>query len=108
MWDRVTLLLLAAVAGVLGGAADVWLNVWVKSSGWMNLVIGYLFWNLALALFVYLLKTSSLAEVVIWFLVANSAVVLGASKFYFVEDVSLRQWIGIALALIGVIIMESR
>ncbi len=106
LWAKLSLFAIATVSGVLGAVADVYLNKWAKYESLWHLAQGYVFWNLAMIGFIYLLRREKLAEVVIIFMVANSLVVLAASRFYFAETISVRQWVGILVALAGVLVME--
>lgn len=107
MDKRFLFYLVAIASGAFGAFADGFLNHWAKKGGaWVNLAIGYLLWNIALLLFLYNLKSGTLAQVAILFLVANSAIVLGLSQFYFHEQLSLLRWVGITIAIIGVVVME--
>lgn len=105
--SRILFYILALAAGAIGAFGDSFLNLWAKKGEniWV-LLLGFLSWNIALLLFMKLLKTDFLATTVIVFLVANSAVALSLSQLYFHEDVSLQKWIGIGVALLGIFIME--
>lgn len=97
----------AMFSGALGAFADGFLNHWAKKEGgWLSLLAGYLLWNVGLLLFLYTLRAGMLAQVAILFLVANSAVVLALSQLYFHEPLSFQRWVGITIAIIGVMIME--
>ena len=105
--SRLSFYLLAFLAGAIGAFGDGFLNLWAKrGGGTLTIFLGFLSWNIALLLFLRLLKTDLLAAVVIIFLVANIAVALLLSQFYFHESVSLQKWIGIGVALLGVFILE--
>lgn len=83
------------------------LNQWAKHSGkgWW-LLGGILFWNVALGIFILMLKRGMLAHCVLLFLLANSVIVLAASRFLLHEGLSKEQWIGIFLGLIALALME--
>lgn len=104
---RLIFYVLAATAGTIGALGDGFLNIWAKKGGgsWL-VVVGLLCWNLALLVFLRLLKTDLLAQAVVVFLVANSLVVLLLSHFYFEEAISLQKWLGIILAITAIVIME--
>ncbi|MCA1638526.1 MAG: hypothetical protein LC768_09370 [Acidobacteria bacterium] len=101
--------LIAIFAGVLGALGDGLLNYWAKrqTSGITVFILGLLSWNAALLLFTRLLFSASLARAVILFLVANSIAIAFISFSYFREPLSMMQWIGFAIAIFGIILMES-
>lgn len=100
----------ATTAGLVGAIGDGFLNYWAKggqqSRG--SFVLGILAWNVALVLFARLLTASALPRAVILFLVANAVSVSLISAFYFRERVGILQWVGMAIALAGIVVMEVR
>lgn len=106
---NVKLYIIALAAGLIGAVGDAFLNHWVKrqNAGMVTFLMGLGAWNIALLLFSRLLTESSLARAVVLFLVANSLAVALLSLLYFREDVSPRQWLGMGIALTGIILMET-
>jgi len=107
MDSRLLFYALALLSGFFGAGADGLLNHWVKKGGGWYLFGGYLCWNIALVIFTRLLKADLLMQVVVLFLVANSIGVLLISQFVFHEHLSPQKWIGIGLALLGILIIET-
>lgn len=104
---RILLYVLAVFAGLIGGVGDALLNQWAKAGGKAWYAIGgYCCWLIALTLFTAMLKRGLLAHCVILFLVANCLLVLLASALVFQEHLSPQKWLGIALAIVALIVIE--
>ena len=107
MEAKVLFYVVAILSGACGAFADGFLNHWAKKGGgWVSLLVGYIFWNIGLLLFLHILRSGTLAQVAILFLVTNSAIVLVLSQCFFHEPISLQRWVGITIALVGILIME--
>ena len=104
---RIAFYLLALGAGLMAGLGDTCLFQWTKSDGKVTWLLGGLVsWNISLAIFIAVLRRGVLAQSVIIYIVANCVVALGISYFALHETLSRQQWCGIAVALVGIIIME--
>jgi len=98
---------LAISAGLVGGIGDALLNQWAKFGGklwWM--ASGYLFWIIALTMFVLMLKKAPLAHCVVLFLLTNCIFIIAVSCLVFHEDISAQKLAGIVLAIIAMVIIE--
>jgi drug/metabolite transporter (DMT)-like permease len=97
----------AAVAGIVGAYGDFLLARWARQPSWALLGSAFLFWNAALAMFAFMLRRSILARVVVLFLVANAVVVFAVTRFVLQDALSARQWVGMFVAVGGLIILET-
>lgn len=98
----------ALLAGLVGGVGDVFINRWAKSTaGAGSLALGFALCNVALGLFTWLLQRGSLATSVIVYLVSGSLLTFAVSHFLLHEPVSRLRAAGIAVALVGVVMVEA-
>lgn len=105
--SRLSYYAIAGLAGLLGGVGDAFINRWARQlSGLESLAIGFLFCNGALALFLPLVRQGTLASAVVVFQVANTLLALAISQMVFAESLSPQRWAGIAVAILGVILVE--
>ncbi len=106
---NITAYSIALFAGFVGAFGDALLNDWAKrpSASIATCLAGYAVWNVALLLFTWLLTSNALARAVVLFLVANSVAIACISIFYFREHFTLQQSIGMAIAVIGIVVMET-
>lgn len=106
--DRIFFYLLAVFAGALAGIGDVLLSEWAKhgSSKSYGLLGGFIFWNISLIAFLPILKRETLAQAVVLYITANCLVALGISYFSLHEVLTKQQWLGVMLAVGGLIVME--
>lgn len=100
---------LVLIAALLGALADGLVNYWAKHQrlNMVWLLSGLVAWNAALLMFTRVLATESLARAATLFLVANGVLATLISVGYFREDVSWQSLLGIAVALVGVALMEA-
>lgn len=107
-YPRLVFYSLAIGAGLIGAVADCCINKWAKSGGtawWV--VVGIMFWNVALTLFIYLLKQGHhLSHCAALFAAANGALILLACWLVFRENLSALSWAGVGLIFIGVVVLE--
>ncbi|MFO0607908.1 MAG: hypothetical protein U0324_32390 [Polyangiales bacterium] len=98
----------ALAAGLVGGVGDVFINRWAKgTAGLASLAAGFALCNAALALFTWMLLRASLASCVIIYLVAGSLLTFAVSHYLIHEPVSRLRVAGIAVALVGVVMVEA-
>lgn len=98
---------LSILAGLMAAIGDSCLNQWAKhDSKGIWLFGGFVFWNVSLLLFLSMLKRGMLAQCVVLFIITNCILVLLISHFTFHAELSRQQWLGIFLAVLGVVVME--
>jgi len=107
MSERYAFLALAALAGLFAGAGDTLLNHWAKSESTPQWFFGgLLVLNIALVIFAYVLRSGTLAESVVLFIVANVLCVAIVSQFVLHESISASRWLCLSVALLAVVAME--
>lgn len=102
-WTLWGLLLVAAALELTGDLAFKW---WAETDRWLGLVIGLIVYALALIIFAVLLRRAELAVIfALW--VGIAAVLLAlAGRWLFGETLSLRQLVGLALVVGGMILLQ--
>lgn len=96
------------LAGITGGGGDISLAKWAKEDRPIWLVIGLVSWLACLILFAMLIRHSgrSLAVTFTLSAVVHIVVVLGWDLAQGETQTSKLEWAGIALAMIGVVLIE--
>lgn len=99
---------LSISAGTIGAIGDALLNQWAKHGGsWWWIVGGFVGWNIALVIFLYMLKKQYLlAYSAGFFAAANSVAIMILCWLVFHEELSRVSWLGIGLVFIGLVIAE--
>lgn len=98
--------LLALIAGLVGAVGDAFLNQWAKNSGWHWLFAGYLGWFVTATIVAIMLKKELFSSGVMLFLLANIVFALILGRTFFLERLSFWQWVGIALGIVSMVLME--
>lgn len=104
--SRAGLYALAVGAGLIGGVGDAFLGKWKHSGAWVWVLAGFACWNVALGLFLLMLKRALLAHCVVLFLLANCLLTVAVSQYVFDEPLSRQKWVGVALAVAAIVVME--
>lgn len=99
-------LLLLAVAGFVAVAGDWCLKRFADGSGPWPLAQGLLLYIVSVAAFGLSLRLGPLLMNGAVYVVLNGMGVLLLSRFVFHEVISVRQWAGLALAVVGIVLME--
>jgi small multidrug resistance pump len=102
-WTLWGLLLIAASLELIGDLAFKW---WAETDRWLGLVIGLTVYSLALVIFAWLLRRAELAVIFsLW--VGVAAVLLAlAGWWFFDEALSLRRLAGLALVVVGMVLLQ--
>lgn len=105
-WAFYGLLLLA---GLTGGAGDILLAQWAKVNRPIWMAAGLGVWGVCLVLFALLMRHGGRSLGVTFTLsaVVHMAVVLGWDLAMGETKATLAQWVGIALAVVGVVLIEA-
>lgn len=98
---------LVIAAGLIGAIGDALLNQWAKNGGRYWLLSAYIVWIITATIVGFLLKKEFFGIAIVMFLLSNIAFVLIISRFHFSEHLSPMQWLGIAIAIIAVVLMEQ-
>jgi multidrug transporter EmrE-like cation transporter len=102
-WTLWGLLLIAALLEFLGDLVFKW---WAETERWPGLAIGLALYSLALVLFAHLLRRVELAVIfALWTGVAAVLVAL-AGCWLFGEALSLRNLVGLALVIGGIVLLQ--
>jgi small multidrug resistance pump len=102
-WTLWGLLLIAALLEFLGDLVFKW---WAETERWPGLAIGLALYSLALVLFAHLLRRVELAVIfALWTGVAAVLVAL-AGWWLFGEALSLRNLVGLALVIGGIVLLQ--
>jgi small multidrug resistance pump len=102
-WTLWGLLLLAAALELTGDLAFKW---WAETNRWLGLVLGLIVYALALIIFAVLLRRAELAVIfALWVGIATVLLAL-AGRWLFGEILSLRQMAGLALVVVGMILLQ--
>jgi small multidrug resistance pump len=101
-WTLWALLVIAATLEFTGDLAIKW---WAETNRWPGLVAGLVVYSLALILFAMLLRRAELAVIfALW--VGVAAVLLALAGWWlFGEALSLRQLMGLALVIGGIVLL---
>jgi len=102
-WTLWGLLLVAAALELTGDLAFKW---WAETDRWLGLVLGLIVYALALVIFALLLRRAELAVIfALW--VGIAAVLLAlAGRWLFGETLSLQQLAGLALVVVGMVLLQ--
>lgn len=107
-YARLVLYAMALVAGLTGGLGDILLYKWAKGAGELKYIVsGFVCWAIALVFFAMMLKKGLLADCVILFLLANCAIALIAGPIIFHDPMSRQKWLGVALAITALVLIET-
>ena len=98
-------LLLVAATLELGG--DLALKWWAETGRWLGFGVGLVVYAIALVLFAVLLKRAELAVIfALW--VGVAAVLLALAGWWlFGESLSVRHLIGLALVILGIVVLGT-
>lgn len=93
-------------SGLVAAAADYALKRWsLDDRGWL-LASGVLAWAVSALFFAFSLKSGGLLENGVLFVLVSGVAVFAMSQWLFHEPVSPRQWVGVALAVVAVLLLE--
>lgn len=108
MLSRLVFYAMVTLAGTIGALGDILLNQWAKKGGSFWWVVGgYVGWNIALTIFLYMLKKQYLLSFSgASFAAANGLVLMIACWKIFHEDISNLSWFGLVLIFSGIVIAE--
>jgi multidrug transporter EmrE-like cation transporter len=95
------------LAGFVGAIGDAFLNQWAKQGRISWLLLGYIVWIVTATIVAYMLKKEIFGTAIVMFLLSNVVFALVISRFYFFEHLSIAQWIGIALSVLAVVLMNQ-
>lgn len=106
--SRLVVYAVLVAVGVLGAASDAVLNQWARTGSiWWQLA-AYASWILVATLLGWILRMNyfTFGAAVVLFLMVNSVAALLIDSTFFAGRLSLRGWIGIALAAAAIVTIE--
>lgn len=98
---------LAVVVPVLGAGGDLLFKQWSIDNKPAGLAIGWAMCNLALFFLVWALKKGTLANATMIYEVVSTLIILSASRFYFQEAMTDRQYLWAIGGLVCVVMMQT-
>ena len=98
---------LLALAVVLEVIADILLKKWSINARWIFLVLGLAIYFIGTISWAYSLRFEYLSKSIVLFTLANLIAITLISSWYFHEQISLMNKMGIFIGIVSIILIES-
>ena len=104
--DRNAFLAMMGIGVILEVVGDVLFKKWADGGHRWWLVAGFLIYSAGSISWAWSLKHEMISKAIVLFTLANIVLVVLAGYFFFHERLTVLNWIGIALALAAVVLVE--
>jgi hypothetical protein len=107
--NRVMVYAVLVAVGTLGAISDAILNQWARTGRTSWLILAYVSWIIVATLLGFILRSNyfTFGAAVVLFLMVNSVAALVVDHTLFAGRLTLRGWLGIALAVAAIVCIES-
>lgn len=107
MSPKVIFIILSLIAVLLEATADVFMKKWSLGNPAKFAVIGLAIYFISSLFWMWGLKYETLSKAVVLFTILNIVIVVIAGTIFFNETLTLRTKVGIIVALVAIVLLES-